>query len=54
MGSVLRGKPSTSSLALVSVGFMPPMAPLVIQAPGIVILFFSECFTGRLGMEGYK
>ena len=54
MGSVLRGKPSSYSLALVAVGFMPPLASLVIQAPGTVILFFRGCFTGRLGMEEYK
>ena len=54
MGSVLRGKPSSYSLALVAVGFMPPLASLVIQAPGTVILFFRGCFSGRLGMEEYK
>ena len=54
MGSVLRSKPSSYSLALVAVGFMPPLASLVIQAPVTVILFFRGCFTGKLSMEEYK
>lgn len=50
---MLRRKPSSYSLALVAVGFMPPLASLVI-APITVILFFRGCFTSKLSMEEYK